>query len=105
MTIHFEELWEKCEKFHQDNSSNDKVSSLIDELMLKLNLYKAIDLKTDIPVEERQMIKSRTLGEILLTLTNMSLRDNINVFESLNLALQYRSVEHYSKKYQASEIV
>lgn len=101
MTLHFEELWEKCEQFHKEAAGNEKISSLIDELSLKLNLYKAIDAKTDIPLDERQKIKSRTLGEILLTLTNMSLGDNINVFESLNMALQYRSVEHYSKKYQA----
>ncbi len=100
MTLHFEELWEKCEQFHQDNEKDEKVSPSIDELMMKLNIYKAIELKNEIPEEEKKKIKSRTLGEILLTLTNISLKDNINVFEALNLALQYRSVEFYSQKYQ-----
>lgn len=100
MTIHFEELWEKCEQLHQDAAKDDSASLIIDELMMKLNLYKVIDTKTEIPEEERAKIKSRTIGEILLSLTNISFKDNINVFESLNLALQYRSVEHYSQKYK-----
>lgn len=96
MPMHFEELWERCEKFHQEASSD---SSLMDELMMKVNLYKVIDQKTEVPEEERQKLKSRAMGEILLTLTGMSLKDNVNVFEALSIALQYRSVEHYSQKY------
>ncbi len=99
MPIHFEELWERCEKFHQESNGSGSISSLVDELMMKLNLYKAIDEKTEIPEDERLKIKSRTMGEILLTLTNLSLKDNVNVFEALSIALQYRSVEHYSQKY------
>lgn len=101
MPIHFEELWEKCEQFHQEASKDRTIPGLIDELMMKLNLYKVIDSKTEISDVERQKIKSRTLGEILLTLTDVSLKDNVNVFEVLNIALQYRSVEHYSQKYPA----
>jgi hypothetical protein len=96
--MHYEELWELCEKLHQE-ASQDKASNLIDELSLKLVVYKAIDEKTDIPAEERQKAKSRTLGEILLTLTNISLVDNIDVFRSLTEAYKYRSIEHFSKKY------
>jgi hypothetical protein len=97
--MHFEELWEKCEELHKDGAGRDQAAALIEELALKLNIYKVVDLKTEIPDEERQKIKSRTLGEILLTLTNISLIDNINVFESLTSAYKYRSVEHFSKKY------
>lgn len=92
MTLHFEELWESCEKSHQETSKNDNISSIVDELMMKLNLYKLIDKKTEISKEDQQKIKSRTVGEILLTLTNLSLKDNINVFEALNIALQYHTL-------------
>lgn len=98
MAIHFEELWEKCETFFKENKAAIETQSALDELAFKVNLYKVIDAKTEIPEDERQKIKSRTLGEILLTLTHLSLRDNINVFEALSIALQYRSVEH-SQKY------
>jgi len=94
MTIHFEELWEKCEKLHHDE---DNPSIIIDELMMKLNLYKAIDQKSEIPKEEAQKIKSLAMGEILLTITNLSLVDNINVFNSLNTAKMIRDAEIYSK--------
>jgi hypothetical protein len=86
MAIHFEELWEQCEQLHQNGGSS---SDLIDELMMKLNLYKAIDQKSEIPKDELQKIKARTMGEILLTITNLSLVDNINVFEALSIARQY----------------
>ena len=95
---HFEELWEECEKFQKDATAKNDVQHIIDELMLKINLYKAFDTKQEIPEEDRQKVKSRTLGEILLTLTALSLKDNINVYEALNIALQYRSVDFYVKK-------
>lgn len=98
--IHFEDLWEKCEAFHKAESAQDVSSSLIDELMMKLNLYKVIDLKSEIPEEDRQKIKSRTMGEILLTITQISLKDNINVYEALKVALEYKSIENYSIKYK-----
>jgi hypothetical protein len=97
MAVHFEVLWEQAENFQKDGSANASVQQIIDELGMKINLYKAIDSKTEIPEEDRQKVKSRTLGEILLTLTALSLKDNINVYESLNIALQYRSLDHYTR--------
>lgn len=93
MLMHFEELWEKCENLHKESIDKQSVPSVMDELAMKINLYKIIDLKEEVPLEERQKIKSRTMGEILLTLTNLSLLDNINVYESLSIAKQYRSAE------------
>ena len=100
--IHFEDLWDKCEKLHQEmgNDPNEFNSShILDELLMKINLYKVIDAKTEIPEEDRKKIKSRTLGEILLTLTHVSYQDNIDVFEALNSALQYRQIGFFNKKY------
>lgn len=101
MAAHFEELWEKCEKFHSDASLGATVQNIIEELMMKINLYKAIDARSEIPDDERQKLKSRTLGEILLTLTNLSLKDNVDVYEALSIALQYRSIDHYNRKHSA----
>lgn len=98
MADHFEVLWEKAESFQKDGSANVNIQQIIEELMMKISLYKAIDSKTEIPEEDRRKVKSRTLGEILLTLTSLSLKDNINVYESLNMALQYRSVDFYIRK-------
>lgn len=98
MPAHFEKLWEQAEEFQKEGSANSNVQQIIEELMMKISLYKAIDSKTELPEEDRQKVKSRTLGEILLTLTSLSLKDNINVYESLNMALQYRSVDFYVRK-------
>ena len=98
MAIHFEELWEKCEQLQKEVSKESTTPSIIDELMMKINLYKVIGEKTELPIADQQKIKSRTMGEILLTLTNLSLKDNINVFEALNVALQYRTLEIYTAK-------
>jgi len=97
--MHFEELWEKCEEVNKDD--NTKISSLIDEIMMKCNLYKVIEENESIPEEERKNVKSRTLGEILFALTNLSLQDNIDVFDALSTAFKYRSIEKYTKKYQS----
>ena len=95
--MHFEELWEKCEKTHQDSGAQDSVLTTMDELAMKINLYKMLDGKTDVPPDELQKVKSRTMGEILLSLTKLSLTDNINVFEALSIAQQYRSAENAIK--------
>jgi len=92
--IHFEELWVKCENLYKDSLDKQTVSTIMDELAMKINLYKIIDSKQEVPVEDRQKIKSRTMGEILLTLTNLSLLDNINVYEALSISQQYRAAEN-----------
>jgi hypothetical protein len=97
--MHFEELWEKCEKLHSEFAKDDSAESLLQKVILQINLYKIIDLKTDIPKEDREKIKSRTFGEILLTLTNLSLKDNINVFSALHSAYQFTSIDAYASKY------
>lgn len=99
--MHFEDLWEKCEQLHKEFAKDDNVLSLLDKIIMQINLYKVIDLKTEIPEEDREKIKSRTLGEILLTLTNLSLKDNINVFGALNAAYQFSSVDNYAAKYES----
>jgi hypothetical protein len=101
---HFENLWEQCEQLHQSNGGMDTtIELLMQELLLKINLYQAIDTKTELLDEDRARTKSRILGEILLTLTHLSLKDNINVFEALTTALYYRSIIHFSQKYYSTE--
>jgi hypothetical protein len=97
--IHFEQLWEQCEKLHQESLIKNSVPEILAELSLKINLYKIMDSKSEISPEECQKIKIRTMGEILLSLTDLSLKDNIDVFQALSEAMQYRSIEHYSQKH------
>lgn len=73
--------------------------SVAEELVMKINLYKAITEKTKIPTEELHKMRTRILGEILLTLTGLSIKDNVDVFEALATALQYRTIEHLDGKH------
>jgi hypothetical protein len=98
MSIHFEELWVQCENLQKDIIKDEPVSTILDELLLKIGLYRALD-RQEIPSQDRDSIKSRTMGEILLTLTKLSMKDNVNVYEALNTAMQYRSIDHFQKKY------
>ena len=99
MSMHFENLWTKCENLHEGTIQGETSAQILDELILKIKLYQTIDQKKEIPETEQQIIKSRTIGEILLTLTKLSLKDNLNVYEALNIAMQYRSIDQFSKKY------
>jgi hypothetical protein len=85
----FEELWTKCEDFNK-NTSNTNDS--INEILMKFNLYLSID-KKEISNDEKNKLKNRVMGEILLSLSNISLLDNINIFAALHEAYQYRSLE------------
>lgn len=86
--VHFEELWEKCEKLHDKETAT---LAIIEELEMKLNLYKLLSENISVPEHELKMIKSRAMGEILLTLTNLSQKDNVDVFEALSVAWKQRA--------------
>ena len=98
MPTHFEELWVEGEKLHQDTAPGTPALAIVNELTMKVNFYKAMEQKTELPPEELRQFKIRAMGEILLTLTKLSLKDNINVFDALNTAMQYRSIENHAKK-------
>jgi hypothetical protein len=96
---HFEELWEQCEKFHQESDGQENNPALIEEVMMKFNLYQVIDSRQDLSAEEKQTLKAFTLGEVLLTLTHLSLNDNIDVYKALQTALKFKSIDNFNQKY------
>ena|SRR5271166_4508235 len=98
---HFEDLWEQCENLQKEASQYAEVKLILDELVMKLGLYQTIDTQppnSGFPEEERSEAKSRAMGEILLTLTCLSMKDNINVFEALQTALYYRTIQHLDQQ-------
>lgn len=96
--MHFEELWVQCEKVHQEAPVQGSVAEILNELSLKLNFYKVIDQRKDLPPEEMRQFRIRAMGEILSVLTNLSLVEDINVFDALRTAMQYRLGEYQAKK-------
>jgi hypothetical protein len=98
MADHFEDLWLKAEDFHKDGSKST-AQQIVEEIILKVNLYKAIAVVESGKEQEATKAKSHLFGEILFSLTNLSFVDNVNTFEALGLALQQRLVECLGKKY------
>ena len=88
MPVPFDKIWELAEQFHIKKNFKRSSQEIVEELHYKLNLYNLLENKElNLPEEERQKAKSHTFGEILLTLTNLSLRDNVNVYEALQNSL------------------
>ena len=83
--LHFEDLWQKAESFHKN--SDDSAKDILEELTLKVCLYKAIEQRSEISEKDKKEARSHLLGEILFTLTKLSLKEDINVFESLQIIL------------------
>lgn len=99
MLKHFETLWEDSEKYYKESSDNTPVDAILTELILKINLYKSIDENDKFPEDQKKKVKLHTFGEILMTLTQLSLKDNINSYAALAAALQYKKIEDFGKKY------
>ena len=72
---HFEDLWEFCENHYKFNDAIYK--EVLNELLMKVNLYKTISTQS-ISEEELNKAKAFIFGEILLSLTILSKKDNIN---------------------------
>jgi hypothetical protein len=108
--MHFEELWEKCENFHQEDGENN-IQSILDNLEMKIKFYRMVDNNPHMMTELKKLnenddktkAKSRLLGEILLTLTNLSLKDNINVFDALAGSYKEHTINYYVRKYPSTQ--
>lgn len=91
MSNHFENLWETSEKYYLKSINDTKQNNILDELIYKAELYKSINDK-DISKEEKDKIKSHLFGEILMTLTQLSLKEDINSYKALYLAIKEKGI-------------
>ena len=89
---HFEDLWNDCETFHGSKKDGVGIDHILDEVILKINLYKSFNV-IDIPLEEKKKLKSRTFGEILFSLSLLSNNENINVYKALYTSLMDHKIE------------
>jgi hypothetical protein len=91
--FHFEDLWVKCEYLYSKSRSVGSSLEVLNEIKMKVDVYKIFAESKEVSVEDMTKAKSRLMGEILLSLTHLSFIDNINVFQALNLAQQHQSAE------------
>ena len=82
----FEELWNDCENSQVQLTSSD-FNSLLDEISLKINMIKNINNKIQ-SVEAKKEAIEFMYGEMLYTMTGISLIENINVYPLMNKVLQ-----------------
>lgn len=83
--MHFEDLWESCENLNK----NDDTLSKIKELNSKIKLFEFIALKKNEMIEQDYNTAiGSAFGEILFTLTKISLKENINVFKQLKKSFE-----------------
>jgi hypothetical protein len=97
--IHFENLWESAEQQLQRETASLSVKDLTEQLITQMSAYRAIDESTA-PVEAKNKLKENWMGSILLTMTQLSYKDNINTFTALQLAVEKIKILELSTKYQ-----
>jgi hypothetical protein len=81
--IHFEELWEKCEKFHNNNSKDYHPGEILNELELKITLLKTIEENDKLSNDDKIKAREHMIGEILFSIANLSSKYNIDVYKTL----------------------
>lgn len=94
--LSFELLWEASEQLFVQDASD--VQSITNELIAKISLYKALDANPDIDHDAKVKLKERTMGTILTTLTNLSRKDDINVYVSLKDAIAVAKMDQMAAK-------
>jgi len=100
MIKHFEQLWEDAEKINAEINDGTPVTALVEELIQKLGVYRILDQNDKVPADEKIKLKSHLFGKILVLLTNLSLKDNINVYASLNNSIEDLKIDLFESKYQ-----
>jgi hypothetical protein len=82
---HFEQVWEESEKLFDADKLN--VESILNELQAKVSLYRLLGTGS---FEAQDLGRTKTLliGKIIMTLTKLSLKDNLNTFEALQVAIE-----------------
>ena len=96
---HFEDLWTECESLFQDLP----IESSLKDLELKFALFKAVLLKkNEINGDEYDDAISKIFGELLFSLTQISMSENVNVYKSLFSILKTKEInlakETYNQK-------
>ena len=86
-TKHFEDVWEDAEKLFDANKLN--VDSILNELQAKISLYRLLGAGSFDPADLASAQASMN-GKMLMTLASLSLKENVNVFTSLQMAINER---------------
>lgn len=84
---HFEDVWEDAEKLFDANKLN--VDSILNELQAKISLYRLLGAGSFDPAELASA-QASMIGKMLMTLTSLSLKENVNAYTALQQAIEER---------------
>lgn len=87
---HFENLWEDAEALFQENVKHLNSDDIIQELLMKIQLFKTFSNANLTFANDYDITKTRLLGEIVLTISQLSAKENINVYDGLYQAVKFR---------------
>lgn len=96
--VHFEELWDKSEKLASGLNITEpteilgKISSVVDEIR---DIYKAAANAKDKQLV--QGMKSKALGRMLLNISALSAKENIDVYAALKDQLDIHEIKESIK--------
>jgi hypothetical protein len=96
---HFEQLWELSENQFKQDIGTISTAVILAELRAKLAVYEALDKSANVPAAEMQKLKSAIFGKILVSLTQLSLKDSVNTFAALKAALDNTAIDQLESKY------
>ena len=100
---HFEDLWNEAEQLLAENTKVSRLEELGREGEVKMRLLGCVrqlqyeDHRSD---EEVKSLMTRTMGKLLLTLTQISMKENIDVFAALKDAVEAEKVYIFEKRYK-----
>jgi len=100
---HFEDLWNEAEQLLAENTKVSRLEELGREGEVKMRLLGFVrqlqyeDHRSD---EEVKSLMTRTMGKLLLTLTQISMKENIDVFAALKDAVEAEKVYIFEKRYK-----
>lgn len=100
MSNHFEDLWESAEKTLQEDTDVSDSASILKEIYSKLTVYTALDSNASMSQEDRSRLKIHIFGKILLTITQLSYKDNVDVYKALKSALDEARISQLEEKYK-----
>lgn len=89
--MHFEDLWNDSEETFKEDL-NDSLRDIIQNLLFKINTLNSLTSQSFKTSEEMQKIKMHLMGEILLDLSHISAKENINVYQAMKTALHYKKI-------------
>ncbi len=92
--ISYDLLWETSEQLFKDDQSD--AGSIINELIAKLSFYKTLDT-SELAQEEKNKAKQFVMGNILMTLSHLTLKDNLNIYPIHKEAIAAQKINKMEK--------